>query len=253
MNLYEIIFSPTGGTKAVADALASGLGGGASIIDLCAPDFDPSTADIPSDAICIIAAPAYGGRVPALAVTRLAQLKGNGAKAVLAAVYGNREFEDTLLELKNTAAAAGFVPFAGVGAIAEHSIARQFAAGRPDADDVAELKNFAANLLSRATENPSGELVIPGNFPYKEFKGSSAKPSASDSCTQCGLCAEQCPACAIPADHPEQTDPAKCISCMRCISVCPANARALNPDLMTGIGQMLSKVASGRKNNQFFL
>lgn len=251
MKLYEIIFSPTGGTKAVADALACGFGCDACTIDLCAPDFDASGANFSSGDICIIAVPSYGGRVPALAISRLSQLKGRGARAVLVAVYGNREFEDTLIELKNEAAAAGFIPFAAVSAIAEHSIARQFAAGRPDAEDIAELNKFA-NKIAAVSVNPS-ELQIPGNFPYKEFKGSAAKPIASDDCTRCGLCAEKCPAAAIPTDHPEQTDAARCISCMRCISVCPLNARALHPDLMAGIGQMLSKVASGRKVNQLFL
>lgn len=252
MKLYEIIFSPTGGTKAVADALASGFGREAEIIDLCDPAFTASFSISPED-MCIIAAPAYGGRVPALAISRLSQLQGNGARAVLVAVYGNREFEDTLIELKDASSVAGFVPFAAVSAIAEHSIARQFAAGRPDANDIAELSAFAANLSTYSANNPAPNLNIPGNFPYKEFKGSSAKPITSDACTGCGLCAEKCPASAIPADHPEQTDAAKCISCMRCISVCPVDARALHPDLMTGIGQMLSKVASGHKENRFYL
>lgn len=251
MKLYEVVFSPTGGTKAVADALACGFGCDVCTVDLCAPDFDASAANFSSDDICIIAAPSYGGRVPALAVSRLSQLKGCGARAVLVAVYGNREFEDTLVELKNEATAAGFIPFAAVSAIAEHSIARQFAAGRPDAEDIAELNGFAKKIAA-AAETPS-ELSVPGNFPYKEFKGSSAKPVAGDACTRCGLCAEKCPAAAIPAEHPELTDAAKCISCMRCISVCPVHARALHPDLMAGIGQMLSKVASGRKPNQLFL
>lgn len=252
MKLHEIIFSPTGGTKAVADALVHGFGCEANIIDLCDPGFDGSSS-ISSDDVCIIAAPAYGGRVPTLAISRLAQLKGNGARAVLVAVYGNREFEDTLIELKDTSVAAGFVPFAAVSAIAEHSIARQFAAGRPDAQDIAELTAFASKLAAHAADKPACDLTVPGNFPYKEFKGSAAKPITGDSCTGCGLCAEKCPASAIPADYPDQTDTAKCISCMRCISICPVDARALHPDLMNGIGQMLSKVASGHKSNQFFL
>lgn len=251
MKLHEIIFSPTGGTKAVADALAGGFGCAADLIDLCDPRIDASSAAIAPEDVCIIAVPSFGGRVPALAVNRLSQLRGNGARAVLVAVYGNREFEDTLLELKDAASAAGFVPFAAVSAIAEHSIARQFAAGRPDADDKAELAAFAERI-AEALANPPA-LQVPGNFPYKEFKGSSAKPLASDDCTRCGLCAESCPASAIPAESPDQTDAALCISCMRCISICPVGARGLDPAMMSGIGQMLSKVASGRKENRLFL
>ena len=67
------------------------------------------------------AVPSYGGRVPEIAVSRLKQMKGNGARAVLLVVYGNREYEDTLLELSDVMEAAGFSPVAAVAAVAEHS------------------------------------------------------------------------------------------------------------------------------------
>lgn len=251
MKLCKIVFSPTGGTEKVANILANPFGCETQLIDLTAPDFDGANAVIAADDICIIAAPSYGGRVPATTSARLASLKGNGAKAVLVAVYGNREFEDTLVELKDVAEAAGFVPFAAVAAIAEHSILRKFAAGRPDESDEAELTSFAERIA--ADLNASASISIPGNVPYKESKGSSMKPSADESCIQCGLCAERCPVRAIPSDHPDQTDSAACISCMRCISVCPVNARSLAPEALAFVDQFLTKVASERKSNQLFL
>ncbi len=63
---------------------------------------------------------------------RINKIKGNGAKAVAVVVYGNRDYDDTLLELKNVLEENGFVVGAMVAAIAEHSIARNLAAGRPD-------------------------------------------------------------------------------------------------------------------------
>ena len=48
--------------------------------------------------ICIVAVPSYGGRVPDAAVSRLRQMKGNGAGAILMVVYGNRDYDDTLAE-----------------------------------------------------------------------------------------------------------------------------------------------------------
>ena len=38
-----------------------------------------------------------------------------------------------------------------------------------------------------------------------------------------------CPTNAIPQENPRMTDESKCISCMRCIAVCPQNARKINP------------------------
>ena len=57
---------------------------------------------------------------------KISFLKGNGARAVLLVVYGNREYEDTLLELSDVMEAAGFSPVAAVAAVAEHSIMHQF-------------------------------------------------------------------------------------------------------------------------------
>ena len=77
------------------------------------------TAFSPQD-VCLIAVPAFGGRVPALALECLKTMQGNGARAVLIAVYGNRDFDDTLLELQNAAESCGFTCTAAVAAVAEH-------------------------------------------------------------------------------------------------------------------------------------
>ncbi len=89
MNIYEIIFSPTGGTQKAADVLAAAFEKEVEMIDLADKSFDASNVHMTEEDVCIIAAPAYGGRVPQIAVDRLKQLKGNGAKAVLVAVYEN--------------------------------------------------------------------------------------------------------------------------------------------------------------------
>lgn len=47
--------------------------------DLSLRDMDEKKVDIPSDEVCIIAAPSFGGRVPGVAVKRLENIRGNGA------------------------------------------------------------------------------------------------------------------------------------------------------------------------------
>lgn len=44
--------------------------------------------------VCMISVPSYGGRFPAVAVSRLQQMRGNGASAVLIVVYGNRDYDE---------------------------------------------------------------------------------------------------------------------------------------------------------------
>lgn len=253
MKILNITFSPTGGTKKVADIFANALGQDIHNIDLTDKDLDFSSIAISSNDLCIFAVPAYGGRIPSTATSRIQKLRGNHAKAVLIAVYGNREFDDTLLELQDITTAVGFTSIAGVGAIAEHSIVRQFAANRPDVDDQVELESFAAKILSIAEQEHMNPPKLPGNVPYKEIKSSSAKPITDDNCVACGLCAAKCPVGAISMEHPNETDHTLCISCMRCISVCPKQARSISPDIIAAFTQKLEPVCSLRKSNTLYL
>ena len=253
MRIFEIIFSPTGGTQKCADIFAAAFGKEVELIDLADFSYDFTSTDITSEDVCIIAAPAFGGRIPEAAASRLKLIQGNGAKAILIAVYGNREFDDCLVELQDIAAENGFVPVAGVGAIAEHSLIRKFGAGRPDASDVEELNAFASHIMEKLNAEQFLPLSVPGNHPYKVFPGSSVRPLTNDSCTKCKFCAWNCPVEAISEDKPNLTDNEKCISCMRCISICPNHARYLAPEIIEMFTEKLSLVASERKNNSLYL
>ena len=141
----------------------------------------------------MIAVPSYGGRVPAVAAERLGMMRGNGAQAVLVCVYGNRAYEDTLVELEDAAKGAGFRVIAAVSAIAEHSIVRQFAAGRPDAQDAAQLAGFADQIQQKISAGDASEPAIPGNRPYKKAGGTGMVPKATKECIACGACAQRVP------------------------------------------------------------
>ena len=104
--LYNIFFSPTGGTKRVADILVNCLGSEYRNIDLCC---DIDEISLAADDVCLVSVPSYSGRVPEIAVRRIKKIKGSGAKAVLNCVYGNRAWEDTLTELQDTLEDCGFV------------------------------------------------------------------------------------------------------------------------------------------------
>ena len=125
--------------------------------DLTDSKTDFSGISLKEEDAALIAVPSYGGRVPETAVKRLSQIKGNGAKAILVCVYGNRAYEDTLAELEDTAKAAGFRITAAVAAVAEHSIARQFAAGRPDSQDQAQLTEFAGKIRKKLSSGDTAE------------------------------------------------------------------------------------------------
>ena len=134
MRFVQLIFSPTGGVKRAAGLLSAPMADQPDIIDLSLP-LNGTPRFSPED-VCLIAVPCFGGRVPEIALERLAQTQGGGARAILLSVYGNRSDEDTLFELKGAAMRAGYVPMAAVRAVAQHSIVPAIAAGRSALRDI---------------------------------------------------------------------------------------------------------------------
>lgn len=253
MSVFEMVFSPTGGTRKVSGLVSEALGRDAAIIDLTDSGLDFRAVSMTEDDVAVISVPSYAGRVPAVVVDRLGMVRGNGARAVLVCVYGNRAFEDTLVELEDIAKRAGFRVVAAVAAIAEHSVARQFAAGRPDAQDVAQLAEFAQRIRQKLLDGDMSEPSIPGNRPYKQAGGHSMVPQATEDCVSCGACAAACPVRAIDKDDPSQVDGEACISCMRCIRVCPRSARKPSPAGLSAVTKMLSEVCVERRECELFI
>lgn len=253
MKLYELTFSPTGGTQKAAHMLTTAMGGASGAVDLTDSRADFSTVAFTPEDVAVIAVPSYGGRVPGPAVQRLGCIKGNGARAVLVCVYGNRAYEDTLVELEDAAKGAGFHIIAAVAAIAEHSIAHRYAAGRPDQEDETQLQDFAQQILKKCSAGNDTEPKIPGNRPYKKAGGTGMVPKPTKDCIRCGLCAAKCPVQAIDPKDPHQTDKDKCISCMRCVSVCPHSARKVGAVMLAAVDVALKKVCSERKTGELYL
>ncbi len=248
MNVVEIVFSPTGGTEKVANIIGKAWSTNAVKIDLSNPKTDFTKCEIKKEDMVLIAMPSFGGRVPAVAIQRLKQIAGNGANCTLVCVYGNRAYEDTLVEMEDAAKESGFRVVAAIAAVAEHSIMPQYAAGRPNTSDEAQLAGFAGRILQK----DGAAASIPGNRPYKKSGDGGLVPKVTKDCVKCGLCAEKCPVLAIDPDT-FAAESKKCISCMRCVKQCPHGARKVNGAMVSVAALAIKKACSVRKENELFL
>ena len=174
--------------------------------------------------------------------------------AVTIVVYGNRDYEDALLELNNVAEDKGFRVIASAALVAQHSMAPEVGKGRPDEQDRSEILTFAGKVLDKIESGLEEAVKVPGNYPYKEAKGMLVTPICLPSCKQCGKCSSVCPEDAIRLENGTVViDRETCILCMACASVCPEQARILPPPLQEQLEQMLGALKSVRRENEFFL
>lgn len=250
MKTYKIIFSPTGGTEKAANAIISNWAD-TEPIDLTNNNANYNIS-LEEGSLALIAMPSFGGLAPQLALDRLSKIKANGCKCVIVAVYGNRAYDDTLIQMKDYSEKSGFQVIAAISAVAEHSIIHAYASERPNASDIKQLSSFGEKVLEKAAENSNNNISVPGNRPYKKA-GAAMVPKASSSCASCSACAKVCPAGAIDSSNPRTVDKSKCIGCMRCVSVCPVKARSINPIMAKIVSLVLKKACSVSKENELII
>lgn len=246
---YNIYFSPTGNTQKVTTFISEQFENYKDKdISVLQSDYH---LQFKTDDLCIIGVPSFGGRVPSVAIERLKMMKGYHTPVVIIATYGNRAYEDTLLELKNVVTDNGFVCLGAMGIVCEHSIVDEIGQGRPNDKELQEIAEFVKALKKRLA-HPLEDIHVPGNMPYREYSVISMTPITTKKCTECGLCAKLCPIGAISIEHPCETNKDICISCMRCVKVCPYQARKCEDLLIENITKKLKKICEVAKKNDFF-
>lgn len=243
---YHVYFSPTGGTERIVRYIAKEFPG--AEIDLSR---EVLPACMTGEDFAIVAVPSFGGRVPAIAAKRLGNLRGQKTPALLLVTYGARAYEDTLREGKDILNRQGFVCMGAAAMVTPHSIVPTIEAGRPNEGDWKKLDAFLLTVKKRL-EGELEEIQVPGNYPYKEYRVLPMEIQTAGDCVGCGLCAEKCPVQAIPLENPATTDLEKCISCMRCVRICPQNARGVNPERLAMLREKLEKICQPDRENEFY-
>jgi flavodoxin/NAD-dependent dihydropyrimidine dehydrogenase PreA subunit len=254
---HLVYFSPTGTTRKVAEGIAQGLGAD-KVVHYDLTPADARFETVLTDGVAIIGIPVYAGRVPELCLQRLQAITARHMPAVLVALYGNREFEDALVELRDLSVAKGFNVIGAGAFIGEHSFstpAHPIAAGRPDAEDLKLALQFGKQVAAKIEAGDFNTPDIDGNVPYRERPdfGGMAPETDSEQCTLCGKCAAVCPAGVIAVGDSVATNAENCIMCCACVKACEVKARSFTHPWIEEKRPMLQKNCSTPKEPQIHI
>ncbi len=126
--------------------------------------------------LAVIGTPVYAGRVPNVLLKYLTgKLRGSGALAIPVVLFGNRNFDDGLIELRNILEQDGLRAVAGAAFVGEHSFSRTLAAGRPDKrlprDEWTVVENTHEPIISREDFDAVQAICVERNAAYRARLG----------------------------------------------------------------------------------
>lgn len=262
MKICAVYFSPTRSTERItlkiSETLSSLLGVKTAPRELTFPSQRSHRISVGEEDLLVLGLPVYGGRIPELAEHTLDSLKGRGNPALIVALYGNREYDDTLLEMKNLLTGKKFSVLAAGAFIGEHSLSRKVAAKRPDSRDLEAAEGFAREAVRVFEEWKEDaralELTVKGTFPYKErFRRGAVAPVTLGECRECMQCVCACPVGAVSVDNPRIADSRLCICCGACIKICPMGSKEFADGEILKMKSLLEKNCAGRREPEIFL
>lgn len=242
-KVWAAYFSATGTTKKIAETVAREIAREMKIecetFDFTPPKAREGAPVFGARDIVVFGTPVYAGRVPNVLLKYLETVKGNGALAVPVVVFGNRDFDDALIELRDILQGNGFVPIAAAAFVGEHSFSDVLAKGRPDGEDMKKARDFVQGVTKKIHAQggeKGGALAVDGTpYPYRGYyqprdRAGNAidirrvKPLTSGACDNCRLCAEICPMGCIDYENVREYT-GICIKCGACVKRCPRGAK----------------------------
>ncbi len=269
-QINALYFSATGTTKkiitAIADKISENIGGKIEIksIDFTLPKARKQAVSFSKEHVVVVGVPVYAGRVPNVLLKYLKTVTGKGALAIAVVVYGNRNYDDALIELQDILEADGFRVVSGGAFIGEHSFSRTLGQNRPDENDMALARDFAGRICKKLTApGEIASVAVKGNRPYRDYYKPRDKngelvdirkvtPKTNGHCIDCKLCAEICPMGSIDAGDVSKLA-GICIKCCACIKNCPVGAKYFDDENYLWHKQELEKKFTERREPEVFV
>lgn len=256
-KVVNLFFSPTHSSEKIAELIGKDIAQALSYshenVNYTLPDGREKALTLDADDVLICAFPVYSGRIPEILLEPLRKLEGHGCLAIPIAVYGNRAFDDALLEAADRLTECDFKVIAGIAAIAQHTFDEKIGHGRPDSADRVALAEFARQIADKIGSRNFSRPAVPGSRPYRLPPNMPPlSPATSSACNYCGICAKNCPAGVI--DPEDEHKIAKgCIVCAACVKYCPQKAKSLPAQFISAIQNKLEKVAVKRREPELFI
>ncbi|MEG1661211.1 MAG: ferredoxin, partial [Clostridiales bacterium] len=255
--VYAVYFSPTHASQRLALAVAGGIAATSGMkmqeVDLTLPGGRLRGYQFQEEDIAVLAFPVYAGRMPLVLAEYCQKLQGQNTAAIPVAVYGNRAYDDALVEAIDLLGAQGLVSIAAAAFIGEHSLTAKLAAGRPDATDRQQAAAFGIKVAAKIGAGDKAVATVNGHRPYVARKPVlDLRPETKENCVSCGLCAKNCPMAIIDFEHPAQVS-AGCIRCSACVKFCPVAAKHFTDPTLAALVQRLESNFCEPRQPELFL
>ncbi len=242
-NVAAVYISPTGTTEMMVKRIAGNLAEGLDVPMHCFSCTRPEMRKRPliftEQDLVVLGSPVYAGRVPNLMLPFLQSIQGHGALGVPIVLYGNRSYDDGLIELKKIMETDGFYPIAAAAFVGQHSFSNTLAYGQPDDKAFALSDDFSEKILQKISSedyrkeedffsvtgnDPIGPYFKPRDADGNPIDIRKVKPKTANTCIHCGKCADLCPMGAIDFEDVKQIT-GICIKCHACVKGCPQRAK----------------------------
>ena len=262
-------FSATGTTQKVVREIGMQLGASLGLPfvewDFTSPEARKEIKKFTSEDVVVFGTPVIAGRVPNVLLKYLATRVGNGAIAIPVVCFGNRAYDDALIELRDILEESNMKTIAGGGFPCQHSFSNILGMGRPNAEDLETCKNFGQDISNKINRgNYNYPIQIGGNpKPYdgyykpRDRAGNpvdirKVTPITSDACMDCKICADACPMGSIDYNDVSKIN-GICMKCCSCIKKCPTGAKSFTDAKFIYHQVELEECYSDYKNIELFI